>query len=308
MRIPDFFIIGAPKCGTTALYTYLREHPRVFMPDIKEPHYFCRDLNFPPRSAVRNRDAYLELFAGAPEDALIGEASASYLYSEIAIPGILRANPNAKFVAILRNPVDMAYSFHSTLLNNLNEDVKDFCTAWRLQESRKELQNIPRYCTEPKFLQYKAVCSVSEQITRLMKHARSENVFIIIFDDFARDPKNVYTHLLKFLNLPSFQEIGFRRVNANKVYRIEFLNRFLRRPPFPFDHLYLPMKRICNSVGWRPRRSLEWLNTTQQCRPTLEHEVRAVLEAEFAEDIAKLEDVLGRDLGAWRGQAGKKTA
>ncbi|MGH6917730.1 MAG: sulfotransferase, partial [Geminicoccaceae bacterium] len=80
MRIPDFFIVGAPKCGTTALYNYLRDHPRIFLPERKEVHFFCDDLNFPTRSAIRDWNEYLALFVGATDYMLIGETSASYLY------------------------------------------------------------------------------------------------------------------------------------------------------------------------------------------------------------------------------------
>jgi hypothetical protein len=76
LRRPQFFIVGAPRCGTTALYTYLRQHPRIFMPECKEPHFFCDDLDLPDR--VRASDAYSDLFAPAPNDSLLGEASVYY--------------------------------------------------------------------------------------------------------------------------------------------------------------------------------------------------------------------------------------
>ena len=134
MRIPDFFIIGAPKCGTNALYSYLGGHPHVFMPALKEPQYFCHD--FPGLAQVRNQDDYTRLFEVAPAGAVLGEASVWYLYSEVAVPAIRAANPATKLIVILRNPIDAAYSLHTQFLRSLKETEDDFEAAWNLQEPR----------------------------------------------------------------------------------------------------------------------------------------------------------------------------
>ena len=96
----DFCILGAPKCGTTALYAYLRTNPQVFMPQIKEPHFYSDDiarfddgLNRPPQS----RQDYCEMFASAADEQLLGEASTLYLFSERAVPNILKDSPDARF-------------------------------------------------------------------------------------------------------------------------------------------------------------------------------------------------------------------
>ena len=305
MRVPDFFVVGAPKCGTTALYSYLRDHPRIFMPERKEIHYFCDDLNFPKRSAIRDWTEYLDLFIGATSDMRIGETSASYLYSDVAIHNIMNANSNAKLIAILRNPVDMAYSFHAQLLSNLNEDTNDFSKAWSLQESRQNGVNIPKYCTEPKFLQYKSVCCFSSQITRLMQSAGGrDNVLIVIFENFAREPRIVYERILDFLDLPSDGRTSFPKVNANMAYRSALLNRLVRRPPGPVDALYSTMKRGANALGLRPRRLLERINAQRTPRAKLDADFRRHLEAEFAPDIERLEAILGCKLDAWRSHDG----
>jgi hypothetical protein len=303
MPVPDFYIVGAPKCGTTALYSYLKEHPGVFMPDRKELHYFCRDLQFPARSAVRDREEYLGFFGAAPPHAVIGEASASYLYSEVAVSEILRVNPRAKFIAILRNPVDMAFSFHSQLLGNLNEDIPDFPTAWDAQAARQAGSRLPKHCAEPKFLQYKAVCSFSTQIARLLQSAPREQVLVYIFEEFVRDPRQIYSNVLRFLGLPDQERESFAKVNANKRYRSMFLNRLLRRPPRALEGIYLPLKRCANAVGVRPRGWLERINSKRVPRRALDGSFRARLEAEFAPDIAQLEQLLGRPLEVWHQHA-----
>ncbi len=304
MRVPDFFIIGAPKCGTTALHSYLRDHPRIFMPERKEIHFFCEDLNFPRRSSVRDRDEYLGLFAAATDDMLIGEGSASYLYSDVAVAKILTANPNAKLIAILRNPVEMAYSFHSQLLTNLNEDVTDFRAAWSLQANRRNGMDIPQLCSEPRFLQYRSVCCFPDQIDRLIRQVQDRgNVLICIFEDLAKEPRAVYERILEFLDLPSDGRTSFEKVNANTVYRSALLNRLVRRPPPALDAAYALMKRGANSLGLRPRGLVERINARRTPRARLADDVRVQLEAEFAPDIVRLETILGRSLDVWRRHA-----
>src|SRR4051812_22016289 len=101
---PDFFIAGAPKSGTTALFEYLSRHPSVFMPDIKEPNFFSSDLH--TKGQRFRADEYLALFEAARSDQLTGEASAIYLYSAVAVARLMQHNPRARVVVILRNPVE----------------------------------------------------------------------------------------------------------------------------------------------------------------------------------------------------------
>ena len=145
MRKPDFFLIGAPKCGTTALATYLSEHPNILLSDPKEPQYFCKDLKW-YGNPVKSDEDYLRRFfpglEGSPA-AIVGEASSLYLYSKVAVPNILSFQPEAKFIVMLRNPVEMAYSLHSMLCFQGEEDEKDFLKAWHLQDQRRAGRFIP---------------------------------------------------------------------------------------------------------------------------------------------------------------------
>ena len=113
MKKPNFFIIGAPKCGTTSLANWLAEHPRVFFSDTKEPHFFCTD----GYTGVKTLKQYEKLFEDAkPHHLAVGEGSTHYLFSKVAVPNILVYNPDARFIVCLRNPVDMAPSLHSERL------------------------------------------------------------------------------------------------------------------------------------------------------------------------------------------------
>jgi len=182
VRVPDFFIIGAPKCGTNALYSYLKEHPQVYMPDLKEPQYFSRD--FPDLAQVDSQDAYERLFAPAPAGAVLGEASVWYLYSDAAVPAIREANPAARFIAILRNPIDAAHSLHTQFLRSLKESEDDFETAWNLQEERRHGRKLPRYCPEPRCVQYQEAHSFGLQVQRLMERVPADQLKVLIFEEF----------------------------------------------------------------------------------------------------------------------------
>ena len=134
MKKPNFFIVGAAKCGTTSLYRYLRQHPDVFMPEQKEPNFFGSDLSyrFPRISQAR----YLSCFAKAKGETRIGEATTIYLYSEKAAEEIKAFSPEAKIIIMLRNPVDVLYSYHSQQLYSGNEDIPDFEEALRAEVDR----------------------------------------------------------------------------------------------------------------------------------------------------------------------------
>lgn len=131
MKKPNFFIIGAPKCGTTSLAAWLAEHPQIFMSPIKEPQFFNKDVGFPMKSL----QAYEKLFKDASSGHIaVGEATVLYLYSKVAVRNILDYNPDAKFIVCLRNPVDMAYSLHEQWFFNGIEDIEDFKEAWLMQD------------------------------------------------------------------------------------------------------------------------------------------------------------------------------
>lgn len=149
---PNVFLIGAPKCGTTAMMQYLGEHPNVFTSVPKEPFYWCPDF---ARSRHEPKfdglDDYLALFAEADpaQHKVVMEGSTRYLQSVEAIPAILAFNPQARFIAMVRDPVEVAQAYHMEQRFSLHEDVEDFRTAWNLQDQRAAGQQIPATCGEP---------------------------------------------------------------------------------------------------------------------------------------------------------------
>ncbi|MFO7878451.1 MAG: sulfotransferase, partial [Bacteroidales bacterium] len=134
---PEFFLIGAPKCGTSSLARYLDSHPDVHFSYPKEPNYFNTDFSKKQRMFTDETLYLNQCFHKAADKNIAGEGSVWYLYSKEAVPNILKFQPDAKFIVMLRNPVDVAYAMHSThLRNKVNENVDDFKKAWDLQEIR----------------------------------------------------------------------------------------------------------------------------------------------------------------------------
>lgn len=132
-KTPNFFIVGAPKCGTTAMHIYLRQHPEIFMPEKKESHFFGSDLN--SQYFIRDREKYLSLFSEAKDVKRIGEASVWYLYSKQAAYEIKEFSPSASIIIMLRNPVDMLYAQHSQFLYNGNENIASFEDALNAEKT-----------------------------------------------------------------------------------------------------------------------------------------------------------------------------
>jgi Sulfotransferase domain len=296
---PNFFIVGAPKCGTTALYEYLRTHPGIFMPEVKEPHYFATDLGTYP--AIKTSDEYARIFAGSTErHQRVGEASVYYLRSAVAIPNIREFNPDARILGMFRNPVDMVHSLHSQLLYVSEENQPDFQTAWSLQERRARGLDLPPRSGGAFLLQYREVGGFGTQTQRLLSNFPREQVKLILFDDFAESPQRVYDEVMDFLGLSHDDRRSFPRINDNKRARSVWLRDFARKPP---PALRTAVRRLKQAVGGEGisavKRRIVAMNTVTERREPLAPAFRAELVAEFRDEVALLSRLLNRDLSHW---------
>ncbi|MDD9857119.1 MAG: sulfotransferase [Gammaproteobacteria bacterium] len=291
---PNFFIIGAPKCGTTSLDAWLKSHPRIFTA-VKEPNYF-NTRGFGMTSASK----YEALFAGATDRHLaIGEASPKYLRCPDAVANILRYNRQARFIVMVRNPVDMAASFHWQQIREENENMRDFETAWNLQDKRRAGAAIPRMCYDRANLLYGDVCSLGGQLARVYEQARPERVHVVVFDDLKRDPAGVYRSVLKFLRVSDDHMAVFDVHNPGRVPRVPCLNRMM-------DDALGRLARVKAALGIRRRfNSSAWVmplkrfNTRIAPHPPLTPDFRRALVDYFADDVRLLESLIGRDLSHW---------
>ena len=297
MRLPDFVIVGAPKCGTTSLASYLQDHPKVFMPARKEPNYFCFDA--PRRRVVNQLEDYGKLFEPAGAGQLCGEASTAYLFSDVAVPAILDAIPAAKIIAMVRNPLEMVVSEHAQKLYNLQENEPDFEKAWRLSPERARGRMVAPECLAPRYLDYQAIGRLGEQVRRLKARVPDRQLHVIVFDDLCVDPGRVYRDALAFLGIAHDQRNSFAPMNRRKAHTSPALARLLKHPSGGMRWAKLAAKRAfpaqTRAIGHRLHR----LNTRPAERKPLSAPLRLEMVATFKDDISLLGELLHRDLSHW---------
>jgi len=302
-RRPNLFIVGAPKSGTTTLYHYLQDHPGVFMPWQKEPHFFDRDEPF----RKEHLPEYLELFSDATsEHVYVGEGSTGYLSSLKASRAIRAFCPAARIIAMVRNPVDLAYSLHGELSYRLYEDEPDFEKAWSLQEPRRRGERIPGINLvgiDPRMLQYGTVARTGEQLARLLEVFPRDQVHVVVFDDFSKEPAASHADVLRFLGLPVLRRPSYPNFRPARRVRSRWLALQVRRPPRLVSLAAATLKRrlgIERVELLRPvRRLTERLNAPRVQRPPLSPDFRAELGRYFRADVERLGEILQRDLGHW---------
>ena len=301
MRKPNFFIVGAPKCGTTALSEYLRAHPNVFFSQPKEPYFFATD--FPNHRQCSDLDDYLGLFHGTSSSnyLAVGEGSAGYLYSRDAVRNIYDYIPGARLIIMLRNPVDMVHALHSQFLRDFEEEEEDFESAWNLQELRKSGKRLPERCRTPAFLQYRDVGKLGAQMERLLDIFPKDQIKVILFKDFVADTKCIYEDVLAFLHVPSDKREYFPQINENIQYRIQWLGQFTRCPPEGLLRAYGYVKdRVgIKNFGHLLMQILRKTNSVSRVRESLRVEFRRTLTKDFEQDIRILEKIIDRDLSYW---------
>jgi hypothetical protein len=298
-RFPDFYIIGAPKCGTTAVYKYLSEHPSVFLPSLKEPHYFASDLTGYPR--IRDLEAYLALFSDAPATAITGEASVWYLFSEVAVRAIMKARPDARIIVMLRNPIEMAPSLHQQQVISLTEDILDFAEAWRAQDDREHGRRVPVHCTEPRLIQYGRICRFSAQIERVKQVVPERQLLVLLYEEFFSDPEAQYRRVQDFLGLPLAQKTEFERVNVGLAPAHPRIHQLVTRPPAVLRPVYVMLRKLSQTFGFGlGRLAVRLMKVRQNDRVALTPEMKSELCRFFAEDVRNLETLLGRSLQVWR--------
>lgn len=298
MRRPDFFIVGGPRCGTSAMKDYLEKHPEIFMPPSRfEPNFFGADL--PSAGFIRDELTYLSLFAGANNEKRVGEKSPMYLYSKQAASGIKRFLPSASIIIMLRNPVDMVYSLHSFCVYVERENLIDLKDALDSEEDRKRglrLPDSPNLQDVWRFL-YRDRGKYAEQVQRYLDTFGRENVHVIIFDDFISDTAEAYRDTLEFLRVdPGFQP-EFQKINTNRRALSRAFQNFLRNPPQPIRSFVKGVTPIL----WRHRvvDALDRLSSISTTRPPMDPELRRKLQEEFLPDVERLSKLLGRDLTHW---------
>ena len=222
---PNAFIVGAPKCGTTSLASWLAQHPDVLVSTPKEPHYWSQDIRTPHRvSAAR----YASLFHSGKEARVRLDASTLYLYSRVAVGAILEQIPQARFIVCTRDPVDMALSLYRHQRRIGFESASSLEEAWALQEARLRGEvSIPSACPDPQVLQYGPMCRLGEQLHRLLEQVPADRVLVLCLEDLASKPAAAYAQVLSFLEVPSDGRVEFPAENEGGEPRSRLLQRLL---------------------------------------------------------------------------------
>jgi hypothetical protein len=234
VRLPDFFIVGHGKCGTTALHQMLRAHPQIHMP-VKEPRYFAPDRRtryWRPASRMRQHpttlEGYLALFTGARPDQRIGEATPTYLRSTLAARNIAAVQPAARIVAILREPASLLRSVHLQAVRNYDETERDFRKALALEDSRREGRNIPRLSQFPQVLMYSELIRYVEQLRRYHAVFDPEQVLVLIYDDFRADNEATVRQVLRFIDVDDTLPIPPVELDTLRTPRYVWLDQVMR--------------------------------------------------------------------------------
>jgi hypothetical protein len=295
IKKPNFFIVGAPKCGTTAFYTYLKEHPDIFMSSIKEPQFFADDVLGDLRS-VRTMDDYLNCFAAAEREEAIGEASVAYLGSRAALHGIKAFNPSAQIIIMLRSPVDVMYSEYSQRILDTREPSVSFEAALKAEDEGK-LSPWRRQGGKLIGLSLRETVRFFYQVREYFQVFGREKIHVIIYDDLKKDTAGTYVEALRFLGVRQDFQPRFKVVHANKRVRSRQLQAFLIHPPDL-------ARRIARALLPQPIRrlggnSLLRLNSPNTPRPPMNPTLRRSLRKELEVEVEGLSGLLDRDLSHW---------
>ena len=300
-RHPNFFVVGAPKSGTTSLNQYLGQHPDVFMPSRKDLPFFGSDLQlrftYKYGRARETIEQYLSFFDNAGSALRVGETAVWYLFSESAAQEIYSFAPEALIIVMLRNPVDMMYALHSQFLSNLNEDIDNFEAALAAEADRRDGRRIPLRAHFPRGLLYRDVARYAEQLERYFNIFGRDRVHVIYYDDFRDNTHAEVYKTFQFLGLDPGVPVSLEVINPNKVVRHRRLHALAMLPPTRLESLYhtLTPSRFHGRVAALARRlSLEY-----EPRSLLDTHVRERLEQEMTPEIIRIGRLLDRDMSSW---------
>jgi hypothetical protein len=303
MAMPNFLILGAAKAGTTSLYHYLQQHPNIYMSPLKEPKFFAlegQSLDFRGPSQLINQTSvttladYQALFASVGQESAIGEASPVYLYYPETAGRIARSLPQVKLIAILRDPVDRAFSSYSHLVREGFEPL-EFGAALAAETERIQDRWAPLWYYQAKGFYY-------EQLKRYTDLFPTEQIKIYLFEDLCCDPLAVVQDIYTFVGVdPTFVPDMAKR-NVSGVPKNRTLQTLLTR-----DN---PVKTVAKTL--MPKRFRRSLSQNLQARNLgskleLDPQIEQRLRDLYAQDVRQLQDLIQRDLSAWLAPTGVPT-
>ena len=275
---PNLFIVGHTRSGTTSLKYYLEQHPDVFMVHNKKGYFgFETDYN--------SEDEYLKQFSKVKNQTVIAEKCTDYLICPETAKRLKFFNPESKIIIMLRNPVEQSYSLHRYLLNETIETFKNFSDALDAENFRKTEINSKKYSHH---LFYREQMCYSKMIKRYFDHFDKKNIFIIIFDDFKKNPLEIFKNICIFLEIDHNFIPKIEIKNVSRAYRSKFIQIIFKRTPDFLKNIlrYIPYSReIFIRINF-PEKSIPKMNTS----------LKMQLQKEILGEMQSLSLLLNRDM------------
>ena len=302
MKIPNLFIVGAPRCGTTSMAKYLSQHPDIFMAP-GEPHFFGSDIAFPDK--VSSEKDYLNLFSRSSSEKWMGEKSTWYLYSRVAAEEIKYYNRDARILIQIRNPVDMVYSLHQHLLHNslnIRETIHSFEQALNAQSDRMKAFKKAFLLGNKEFMEpffYTQVPLYTEQIKRYVECFGWDRIHVMVYDDLKAATLETYKKVLQFLNADDSFQPTFNVYNKVKGQKSLLFLKSMRKISKYAERIVLFFPLFIAMYLRRARNQfIEW-NTVSIPHQPMQPHVRKRLQNEFSDEVDKLSNLLDRDFTDW---------
>ena len=303
---PNFFLVGAAKCGTTSVSSWLESHPDLYVSPIKEPNFFSVDIevekfrkgylkSFDGEDSVgvkplakrqiaflRDEELYAQLFKPNNKSIHAGECSTSYLYSEVAAQRIKAFNPDSKIIVILRNPADRAFS-HYQMAVQMGLERGGFLSAFKRDTNKADIGwGISEL--------YFELGQYSEQVKRFVKQFPENQIKVVLFEDWIGQPKETQESICKFLNVSIFAALKNEVLNKSVTPKNPSLHRIIMQSRFK-DFV----KKVLPTNFFNKMKSRQYKDKNE----VLALEERKYLIDLYREDILELQSLLKRDLSNW---------
>jgi hypothetical protein len=304
-RVPDFFIVGHAKSGTSALFEMLRRHPEIFMPEGKEPWFLATDMRprFQPPTAgppIETLADYLALFDQAAPGQRVGEASSSYLWSATAAGAIAELAPGARIIAILREPASFLHSLHLQFVRTHVESARKLPKAMALEAARRQGRRVPRRSHRPQLLQYSQHVRYVQQLRRYHDVFDREQVRVLIYDDFRDDNVGTVRSLLRFLDVDDSTPVEAVVANPSVGMRSQGLDELVHSVSVGRGPASRAAKAALKTVTPRSARrhalGLTQRHLVHRAPPAPDDAFTLELRRRFAGEVAALSEYLDRDL------------
>ncbi len=290
--LPHFLIIGAPKCGTTALHYYLSQHPEINLAP-KEIHFFGKDLGYKiQRPSLEEYQSYFK------ESGLNGDASVWYLYSNSIYKELKSLGIQPKIIVLLRNPIEVSYALHSQNIVDANENITNFEVALNLEETRKKGHKLPPDVDPPRTVFYKQTADFYPRIHKLQKHIPKNDIFIGLQTDLKNNTIDFLTTIETFLGIRHYENYNLQRINENKVVKNQKLHRAIKKPgdfKIKIFRTFVPSKRLRKWLVGKVYDS----NLTYTKRKPLTEQTKKELMCFFKKNNQLLGEIIDCDISSW---------